>query len=154
MRVFRICKKKHAGTAFSGIGSELVSGRWHEAGSRVVYCSTALSLATLEILVHAPPELFNIPHVWFEVSIPDRILTEEVSLTTLSKGWVEYSAPEETRSLGSEWLKRRSSCALLVPSVVIPHERNCLLNPDHPDFDRLQISKAQTFRFDSRLQKP
>jgi RES domain-containing protein len=37
-----------------------------------------------------------------------------------------------------------------VPSAVTRGEFNYLLNPRHPDFDRLGIGKAVRFRFDSR----
>jgi RES domain-containing protein len=38
-----------------------------------------------------------------------------------------------------------------VPSVVIPEERNYLLNPAHPHFSRISWNTPEPFRFDLRL---
>jgi RES domain-containing protein len=40
-----------------------------------------------------------------------------------------------------------------VPSVIIPSERNFVLNPAHADFGRLTILPPQPFSFDSRMWK-
>ena len=57
MLVWRICKKRHVRTAFSGIGAEKHGGRWNRKGERMVYASSSLSLATLELFVHLEPRL-------------------------------------------------------------------------------------------------
>jgi RES domain-containing protein len=56
-----------------------------------------------------------------------------------------------TRPLGTTWLSGKKSVALVVPSVVIPLERNILLNPEHPDFDRVSMVDCKPFFFDPRL---
>lgn len=59
-RAWRLVKQKHAATAFDGDGARLFGGRWNAPGSRVIYTSTTLSLAALEILVHLlPPVAFK-----------------------------------------------------------------------------------------------
>lgn len=40
---------------------------------------------------------------------------------------------------------------LSVPSVIIPNERNYLLNPQHRDFQKIRIGQAEAFEFDPRL---
>jgi RES domain-containing protein len=45
--VYRLNKKKHRTTAFSGISGY----RWNSAGVSVIYTASSLSLAMLEILV-------------------------------------------------------------------------------------------------------
>lgn len=40
-----------------------------------------------------------------------------------------------------------------MPSVVVPQERNLLLNPAHPEFLRVRLLDAQSFHFDERLLK-
>jgi RES domain-containing protein len=39
----------------------------------------------------------------------------------------------------------------VVPSAVIPNEPNYLLNPTHPEFQRIKIGSPQPFAFDPRL---
>lgn len=38
-----------------------------------------------------------------------------------------------------------------VPSVLVPQERNLLLDPTHPDFAEVAIAAPQRFRFDDRV---
>lgn len=63
------------------------------------------------------------------------------------------AAPEALREIGTRWSARGESAVLWMPSVVIPRERNALLNPRHPDFGRLLLLRAEPFSFDPRLWK-
>jgi RES domain-containing protein len=40
---------------------------------------------------------------------------------------------------------------LAVPSAVIPQENNYLLNPAHPDFKQIRITRPSPFSFDPRI---
>lgn len=55
--------------------------------------------------------------------------------------------------MGDEWLAQRRSVILSVPSVVLG-ERNYVLNPAHPDFQRIAFASRIPFRFDMRLFGP
>ncbi len=68
---------------------------------------------------------------------------------TLPGGW--QGALEVTRECGRAWVEAGRSVALLAPSVIIPGERNVLINPLHPDFARLEPTEPVPFRFDPRL---
>ena len=150
MRVYRICKRTHARTAFSGEGARRYAGRWHHAGLPMVYTAQSLSLATLEQLVHFDLDLAPTGFVSIELEIP-RGVTLRRPVKTLPENWREIPAPTETRDFGSHWFESMSSVALVVPSVVIPGEKNVLLNPLHPDFKRLEPRRPQAFAFDSRF---
>jgi RES domain-containing protein len=54
------------------------------------------------------------------------------------------------RAIGDAWLAQRASVALSVPSVLVPQERNLLLDPAHPRFPAVIIGPPQHFRFDDR----
>jgi RES domain-containing protein len=41
--------------------------------------------------------------------------------------------------------------AVSVPSVVVPAERNFLLNPDHPLFSQIKIGPPSAIEIDPRL---
>jgi RES domain-containing protein len=43
------------------------------------------------------------------------------------------------------------SAVLAVPSVIVPHERNYILNPRHADFHRIRIGEPTSFPIDERL---
>ena len=57
------------------------------------------------------------------------------------------------KDLGTAWVKSARTAVLRVPSVVIPRETNVLLNPAHPDFDRIRIGGPEPFSFDPRMWK-
>jgi RES domain-containing protein len=49
------------------------------------------------------------------------------------------------------WASSCKSVVLRIPSVIVPSESNFLLNPAHPDFDKLAIGEPLRFRLDPRL---
>jgi RES domain-containing protein len=67
------------------------------------------------------------------------------------KSWRAYPYLRLTQRFGSSWAQAKRSVAIRVPSAVIPGESNYLLNPEHADFARLAIGRAERFAFDSRL---
>lgn len=148
---FRLVKAKHAATAFSGEGAQLVGGRWNLPGTPLVYTSETLSLAALETFVHLQPVDKRIRYAWFQVTIPANVSIDKLS--SLPKSWRDSPPSEATQSAGSRWAKQAGAAALRVPSILVPGEHNLLLNPLHPQFKRLKISKAQPFEFDGRLWK-
>ena len=85
MVVWRICKARHVASAFSGIGAEKVGGRWNHKGERMVYTSSSLSLAALELFVHV--ELGGLPNDLqrFSASLPDTVPAEELTVKDLPK---------------------------------------------------------------------
>jgi RES domain-containing protein len=67
--------------------------------------------------------------------------------------WRKVPPQDATRDIGTTWLKDLASAVLVVPSSIIPEERNFLLNPLHPDFSKILISHPQSFSFDNRIAK-
>jgi len=55
--------------------------------------------------------------------------------------------------IGERWLRESRTAVLSVPSVVIPHERNFVLNPIHAEFARLKINPSERFSFDPGMWK-
>lgn len=150
MLAWRIVKPAHAPDAFSGRGAKLYGGRWNPRGTAVVYASSSLSLATLELLVNAPRPQRLPGYAAFPCRFPDRIV-EQLDLSSLPENWREYPAPPELQLIGSEWVTSLRSAVLAVPSAVVESEPNYLLNPSHPDFPLIQIDDVRPFRFDLRL---
>lgn len=152
MRVWRICKRKYAETAFDGEGALRAGGRWNSPGRAMVYTSEHLSLAAMELLVHilsvelVPPNLVAIP-----AEVPDELFGEPLGEETLPEGWRDPTGSATLRSMGDQWFDNAVSVARAVPSVVIPEERNVLINPEHPDFGRLDVGAAREFELDSRF---
>lgn len=138
------------GDAFSGEGARLYGGRWNAPGRRVVYVSSSLALAVLETLVHADRRRFERDYVFFRLHIPEHLVLE-LRDRDLPADWRARAVSEGARRVGDAWLEAQASVALSVPSVIVPEERNYLLNPSHAQFRDLDIQAPRPFRFDARL---
>jgi len=150
MKAWRLSRFDSRQRTFDGEGARLFAGRWNPAGVPVVYASEHLSLAVLEVLVHARVDQVRIAFHAFEITIPDAHV-EIVPDEQLPRGWDDAAIPRATRELGSTWASERRSVALSVPSVIVRQERNVVLNPLHPDAAKLEIARPTRFRFDERL---
>ena len=135
-----------------GIGGLKASARWHTRGHRIVYLSSTPASALLEILVHLEIEEEHLPRSYklLEIQVPDDVAIERVEdWAKLPKGWPKKLSV--TRALGNQWLDRSSSALLQVPSALVPHTSNFLLNPLHKDAARIMIISVARQRFDRRL---
>lgn len=138
---------KHAATALDGEGAARVGGRWNSPGRRMVYSSATLSLALLEILVHMDPDFLDDTYAAVQVDVPDDAIR---TVEDLFPGW-ESAEPAFLSRLGDGWIGRQESLAFSVPSAIVGHERNLLINPAHPRFGDLKASPPQRFTIDHRL---
>jgi RES domain-containing protein len=152
-KAFRIVKVKHAAQAFDGEGARVYGGRWNHRGTAVVYAADSLALAALEVLVHLGRAAAKISFVTFEVDLPDAVPIELAPEDRLPKNWREEPPIDETKTFGTEWVRRGFSVVLRVPSVIVPSEGNYVINPAHPDFSRLTIGAPTPFTFDPRMWK-
>ena len=154
MKVWRICRQRHAATAFSGEGSRLASGRWNSVGVPMVYTSLSLSLAVLEMFVHLDPDEEPDDLVSIAADVPTyegMLEKEKISMRLkLPSGWRQAEIRELQR-IGDEWVDSRRSVSLLVPSVVVDDEWNLLINPAHPDAGKIKVVETKPFRFDARM---
>jgi RES domain-containing protein len=147
---WRIVKRKHARTAFTGEGARIYGGRWNSPGIAIVYTAASQSLAALEMVVHLDSSELLRNYVVFEVGI-DESLVVRIGLAQLPRNWRADPPPQKVRDVGDAWAKAATSAVLQVPSSTVPAEYNFLLNPYHPDFPKLVIGKASPFQFDARL---
>ena len=153
MRLHRIALAKHSATAtaaFDGQGGLYGHGRWHVRGKLIVYAADHTALAMAEALVHLQRsnsiEAFN----HWEIDIPDALILDAPHLLAGWKHDISF-----TQAFGDAWLSAKTSVAQLVPSVLVPGDRNCLINPAHPKFDiRWVTSGPDPFPFDPRLTRP
>jgi RES domain-containing protein len=148
INVFRIVKKKYESTAFSGTGSQNVTGRWHTKGKLVVYTSMSASLAALEVLVHWQPIFNSQAFVLCCATIPKSCVDSKYKSIDLSD---PANGQTSTQGHGDQWISSSSTLALEVPSVIISSEFNYIINPMHPDFNKLTIITTKDFSFDQRL---
>ena len=146
---WRVVSERFASRAFEGEGARRAGGRWNGAGRAAVYTAATTSLGLLETLVHA--DLSLLP---FYLAIPVTFnagLVETVDLGELHSNWNSVPAPRRLQRMGDDWLIAGRSCILEVPSVIVPHESNFILNPLHPDFRSLEIGEPIALETDPRL---
>jgi RES domain-containing protein len=136
----------------SGNGGLKVSARWHTRGHRIVYLSSSPASALLEILVHLELEQGYLPRSYklLEIRVPDQITIEKIEdWATLPKNWQRNR--RITQKVGDQWLEGLSPAILEVPSALVPHTRNFLLNPLHSDAAEIGIISVSRQVLDRRL---
>jgi RES domain-containing protein len=147
---WRLVDVRYAGDAFNGEGAYRTKGRWHSAGTRIVYTAQNASLATLELVARTRrPQL--LPEYTLISCHFHEALVEEVDQSRLPADWYDSPPPPELQQIGTAWARARSSAILAVPSAIVPSELNYLLNPEHPDFRSVEIGLPRPFRLDFRL---
>lgn len=146
MRVWRICRQCYAATAFTGEGSVLFPGRWHD-GVAMVYTATSIALASVEVFVNltqmSPPSDL----VCIGADVPSDLVTQ----TELTEAAAFRDATETTQQAGTQWFKDKSSLAMRVPSLAVEGDWNVLLNPEHTRFRQVKVGQPRAFQFDPRM---
>ena len=135
--------------AFDGAGGLAKPGRWHTS-ARVLYCAEAAAGALLEARVHlyAHPRRLPSGYRFARFLLPD-LAVETVADRELPENWWVHK--RTTRSMGDAWLARGESAALRVPSAILEHTCNVVLNLGHPALRGLAPPELTAHRFDARL---
>jgi RES domain-containing protein len=154
MRIWRICRAPYAAEAFSGEGARRFGGRWNSRGVPMVYASSSLSLAAIELFVHLEPGQQPNDLVYLSALLPDGEPARTIEPGELPPDWWTDNATTNAitaRDLGDAWIRSGSSLAIMVPSVPIRAEWNVLVNPLHARMSELRVEPAQPFIFDARM---
>lgn len=150
MIVYRIAHTRYI-RDLSGTGPRLHGGRWNQKGTSVIYTATSRALATVEYLVHLPLSLLPSDLSIVTLDIPDSVHIKEVGLETLPHNWRDYPAPPVLSALGTDWVISSETLLLRVPSAVVQHEWNVIINPGHPEMTQVRIVSVEPYHFDARL---
>jgi RES domain-containing protein len=150
MRIWRLCRAPYAADAFSGEGARRFAGRWNSRGVPMVYCSSSLALAAIELFVHLEPNLQPSDLVSIAAELPQGEPARRPDVDDLPSEWWsdEY---DPLRKLGDDWIRAKNSLAMMVPSAPLHSEWNVLVNPLHPALKKLRIESPQPFHFDARM---
>jgi len=149
MICYRFCHRRYA-EDLSGQGSRLFGGRWNSKGLPALYCSSSISLALLEILIHA---------VSFETLKNQMLVTlavdeKEMKATKVSKlkeNWqldLAYS-----QYIGDSFLSLQKNLILQVPSAIVAEEFNFVFNPSHSSISHVKVEDIKPYGIDNRLFK-
>jgi RES domain-containing protein len=152
IKAWRIVKTRFASSAFDGEGARKFGGRFNSVGVPVVYTAGSRSLAILEMLVHIGDRSILSSYSLCSVEF-DEGLVEMLRPADLPLNWQDHPPRPEVLAIGDEWISSKRSLVLQVPSAVVPDEANYLINPNHPDLQRLQIGTPEPISLDKRLLK-
>ncbi len=136
----------------SGTGGLRAAARWHNAGAPIVYTASSPASALLEVMVHLElNDLKCLPDAYqlLQIEVPEKVSIFEINVAELTADWQENI--RLTRETGDRWLRGFVSALLAVPSAIVPHTQNYLLNPAHPDAREIKIASHGSYPFDLRL---
>ncbi|WP_020599226.1 RES family NAD+ phosphorylase [Spirosoma panaciterrae] len=147
MRVYRITKAAYASRLVASGGA----ARWNSRGQFVIYTAASRALACLENVVHRSGEGLLDDFRVMEIEVPDSIAITVIRPETLAENWFDFQQYDSCQQIGGEWLRKGQTALLKVPSAIIPHEANYLINPAHPDFSQINLVRTEPFLFDPRI---
>jgi RES domain-containing protein len=96
MIVYRLGSARYL--ANDGLGASLYGGRWNHKGTPVIYTAASRALCALEVLANAD-------ELGADYVITPIELSDDLPVTALSI---------DTRDIGTEWAKSRTTVALVV----------------------------------------
>jgi RES domain-containing protein len=150
MLIWRICREPFAAEAFSGEGARRFGGRWNSRGVPMVYASSSLALAAIELFVHLEPSQAPDDLVYIAAALPEGEPARTLTEAELPPEW--WADPTgAARALGNAWVRSGDSLAMRVPSVPIRPEWNVLVNPLHPRMAEVVVEPPKPFVFDARM---
>lgn len=137
----------------TGGGAKATGGRWNRRGHAVLYTSTSLSLACLETVVHFKTGGLPLNRYLVSVELPHQAWAARVehSAEALPVGWDALPEGRVSLDIGDAWLAQGESPVMVVPSVIVPEERNVLINPEHKLAKGLKAIKRRRWLYDPRL---
>ncbi|MFT4521534.1 MAG: RES domain-containing protein [Bacteroidia bacterium] len=152
MRVYRLSRKKYT-NALSGKGASQSNNRWNSKGTEVIYTAESRALALAEVAVHLSFATLPSDFVMMEIEISDDCHIAILDTSSLSKDWNAFPSPLSTMKLGDKFIESKSALALKVPSAVVAGDFNYLINPHHPDLNKIGLINISPFPIDGRLFK-
>lgn len=158
VRAWRIGTDTPAYTAddLTGTGAKITGGRWNREETPVVYTASSPALACLETIVHLGAGALPLNRYLVAIDIPDEVFAKRLRFEDLAPGakrvgWDAQPPGRVSLELGGTWLAACRAAILEVPSVIVPEDRNFLINPAHPDAIAIRATKLRRFEYDHRL---
>lgn len=150
MEVFRLSRARYAHT-LSGVGAALKGARWNSPGIEMIYTAGNRSLAMAEVLVHLSLATMSNDFKMTTIVMPEDIALQKLNNSQLPECWNTFPYSNESQVLGDQFILENRYCVLQVPSCVTKGDYNFLINPRHPDFQRVSIFEVVPFPLDNRI---
>lgn len=131
-------------------GARRFGGRWNTPGVPMVYASSSLALAAIELFVHLEPNLQPDDLVSIAARLPKGEPAKRLGPEELPPAWWTDDF-EPLRAIGDRWIREKSSLAIEVPSAALRAEWNVLVNPLHNAIAEIMAEEPEPFHFDARM---
>lgn len=133
----------------SGRGGLLGPARWHSIPRPLIYLADRPASALLEVLAHMEVDGIDLPDSYqlLAVDVPDDVAFDDVPV--LNADWRRKF--DVTQHIGNRWLEEGRRALLRVPSAIVPHAWNWLLNVTHVAARRARVVEVVRATFDPRL---
>jgi RES domain-containing protein len=133
----------------SGAGAAKSPGRWNEAGQPVLYAAPGIAIAVLETAAHIDDGGLPLNRYLVRFDVPPTVWRKRIEFDpgTLPPTWNAIPAGAGSAAVGAAWLRSLRSAILLVPSVIVPEERAVLINPAHPDANKIKAQVVRPFEY-------
>ena len=137
MKYFRLIEKVHEKTP---LGYGKAGGRWNLKGTPLIYASNYSAINFMELLSIKGPVVAATKWILIVLEIKGDI--PHLEAQDLPPDWSTRPYPKSTQEFGTQWAQSRVTPFLKVPSCRIPlssypQEHNLLINPIHPDCNKL-----------------
>jgi len=152
MELFRLTRQKYA-DSLSGKGAAIFGNRWNSKGTSIIYTAQNRSLAMAEVAVHFTLQSAAQDYHMLVIYVPDDTSIFEIHSDNLPITWNSFPHTKATQVIGDEFIQNNAKLLMKVPSVVTRGDYNYLINPYHPDFQKVKIIDKEPFPFDGRLLK-
>jgi RES domain-containing protein len=158
LRLYRIAAetRDYAATDLSGGGAAASPGRWNAKGERVVYSSPSIAMCVLETTAHVDPVGLPLNRFIIAIDVDAKAweARQELDPSTLDPAWSAIPGGRASIELGSRWYRDAKSLFLRVPSVIVPEERNVLINATHPLASTLSAQVLRPFAYQTVFRPP
>lgn len=152
MEAYRLSREKFA-TTLSGKGAALKGARWNSIGVELIYTASNRSLAMAEVAVHFTLATLPGDYMMISIFIPYDMSLQKLNVSDLPGNWNTFPHPSTRQAIGDQFVADNKFCVLQIPSAVTQGDYNLLINPNHPDFKRIEIIETYKFPFDKRIFK-
>lgn len=149
MIIYNIRRAKYA----KQLSASGVANRWNKDEEYVIYGGSSVALSVLEMVAHRNSIYININYklLFIEIDATTEDITQ-IQIQDLPRGWRSIQSYPALQQIGSDWYQQKKTLLLEVPSVLVPQEKNFIINTRHPDFEKkVRLSKAEDFNWDKRL---
>ncbi len=107
----------------------------------MAYAGSCSALCALDYLAHVSTMPSGL--ILMLIEIPETLIIERIADAPVD--------PLVSRQIGDEWIASKATAILEVPSVLVPRQKNYLINPAHPLCGAIQVVEKAGFAFDTRL---